>query len=165
MTDLPDPLRLRFLKKVTETIEGVMVANGFRHDLVGKVFRGRYIFGDSDPLPAVSILEPPKEADTVILPGEAIGTAAVNDWDLIVQGWAKDDPVNPTDPLYVLMADVKRALIAEAKKDHPFDFEVVQKVTLGGGVIRPPEEGLSSYAFFWMNMRVTLVEDDEDPFS
>ena len=58
---MADPMRLVILKALCAHIEAqVRISNGFQHDLQGRVFRGRSVFGQDDPLPMVSVLEAPR---------------------------------------------------------------------------------------------------------
>ena len=101
-----DPFRLRVLKALTATLETISTANGYQHDLNGKVFRGRAVFGNSDPLPMISILEaisPQSESGMAPTDGQQI-----ENWELLIQGFVEDDEQNPTDPAYYLLADVKQ---------------------------------------------------------
>ena len=111
---MSDPFRLRVLKAMTATLKSVTIENGYVHDLSMAVFRGRDDFGDDDPLPLVSILEHPDALDTTQAKNDS---GAINPFRLLVQGFVKDDPENPTDPAYHLVADVITALVKEKKKD------------------------------------------------
>ena len=54
---MADPKRLVVLKALCSHLEAqVRTTNGFQHDLQGRVFRGRSVFGQDDPLPMVSVL-------------------------------------------------------------------------------------------------------------
>ena len=165
MPTYEDPVRLRVLKALTDALEEISVANGYRHDLAGAVLRGRLMFGSGDPLPMLSILEVP-------LPEEQIAASAGNPtlygkWGLIVQGWADDDHKNPTDPAHFLMADVKQRL-AVAKKLERGDSllgmgDTVTNLEIGVGVVRPPDE-LSDKAYFWLGLMLTIVERADKPY-
>ena len=107
-----DPFRLTVQKRLTAALEEVTVLNGYQFDLDGKVYRGRSLFGDSDPIPMVSILENPiPEEQLPSPPGLNKGT-----YSLVIQGFSEDDRDNPTDVAHVLMADVKKRLGLEARK-------------------------------------------------
>ncbi len=165
----PDPFRLRVQKAFTAALEQITVANGFRNDLAGSVFRGRTIFGDNDPLPMVSMLEEPIAPENDLSPRS--GTAETGDYVLMVQGFIKDDPENPTDPAHVLLADVKRRLVElkadDRRQDRPFRFgpkaNTVVSVSWDGGVVRPADE-VSAVAYFWLRVTFELAEDHLNPF-
>lgn len=162
---MSDPFRLRVLKALTRALEEITEDNGYRFDLAGKVFRGRDIFGDSDPLPMVSILEAIEEQKQ--LPAPQTGTTSTGPWELLVQGFVDDDFAHPTDPAHALMADVKRRLIAERTKGRGYDvLGMGGKVTdlkISHGVVRPPDE-VSGKAYFWLRLTLEVVENLLDPY-
>ena len=160
-----EPLKLQILKAMTASLSGITLDNGFRHDLAGSVFRGRAIYGENDPLPMVSILEAPVPIDKINSPKPA--TVDSGGWELLVQGFSRDDRDNPTDPAHLLMADVKTVLITERKKSEgqfnttgPFGLgKFITSMYIGQGVVRPPEEFVSSKAYFWLGVRLGIVEN------
>lgn len=167
--------RLATLRALTEHLETtVSVANGYTHDLAGKVFRGRARFDTADPIPMVSILESPNPDRFPNRAGEHdhIGGVKQRDnWTILVQGWVTDDKLNPTDPAYPLMADVKKALMLLVKHDQHGE-PVSPSYRLGGlinglelepGTVRPPDEQ-SDKAYFWMRVILKFVENVSDPF-
>lgn len=164
------PLRLRIQRKFTEILETATFTYPYAAGVVtspmaGKVFRGRVIFGDDDPLPMLSLLEVPIPLDQVPSPPDSEFSSGR--WELLVQGFVDDDPLNPTDPAHWLMAEVKRVLAEERKKNSDFRlFDMGKKVRnmwVGPGVVRPPDE-ISAKAYFWLNVTLELVEDLADPF-
>lgn len=161
---MADPFRLRLLKKVTEVIASVTPANGYQHDLSTSVFRGRMMFGETDPLPMVSILELPVQPDQLPVPEES--SAAHGEFELLIQGFVVDDPLNPTDPAHLLMADVKKALVQEkTRDDNILGFGTkVTALRIGGGSCRPADE-VSDKAYFWLPLILRIVEDLDDPFA
>lgn len=169
MAQIDNPIRLEALKRMTAVLEGITVANGYLHDLAGHVHRGRGVYGDETPVPCLSILEAPIPLDQ--LPSAKDNVAQTGPWELVVQGWVKDDRVNPTDPAHVLLADVKRCLARERLKtdwDDPADgiFGLGRFVTalyIGPGVVRPPEE-ISAKAYFWLTVTLDIAEDMTKPY-
>lgn len=168
---MPKPFRLRVQEALTAELEGITVANGFQSEIgPGKVFRGRLYFGEKDPLPMISILEEPIAADSDLEPED--GAGGVTPYALMVQGFVKDDPDNPTDPAHYLMADVKRVLVKLKGQvdddERVFHFgakaPTVLDVSFGGGVVRPPDD-LSAKAYFWLRVTFDLAEDNEDPYA
>ena len=171
------------MKALTACIEGVTTANGYSHDLKDKVLRGRLFFGDNDPLPMVSIIEPPLPIDRLPAPAEA--SQSSGKWELMIQGWVEDDLENPTDPAYRLVADVKRVLAVEgARKDSDGRLNilgfgrpakitengrevnvgnVITSMKVGAGVVRPPEDGISDKAYFWLHLNLEIIEDNARP--
>jgi len=161
----PDPFRLKVLKGLTTSLEYITVAHGFHNDLSGKVFRGRSVYGDDDPVPMVSILEPPIPLDAVFAQGQ--NPNSVGNWELLLQGFVKDDRKNPTDPAHHLMADVKKHLVFEKQRDRGNNiFGLGGRVTeifIGQGSVRPPDT-MSNKAFFWLILTLGLAEKLDNPY-
>ena len=168
------PLRLEIQKRLTVVLEQITPSNGFVMDFsattVKRVFRGRAVFGDNDPIPMLSILEAPIPIDQ--LPAPADSGMSSGGWELVIQGFFKDDKENPTDEAHVGLADVKKRLAMEAMKSlllsHPNDGILglgndVLKMQIGPGVVRPPDE-ISAKAYFWLNLQLDLAEDLTDPY-
>lgn len=134
-------------------------------DMTGRVYRGRSIFGDGDDIPMLSILEVPIPLDQVPPPSDSPYSNGT--WELLIQGFTKDDPENPTDPAHKLMAAVKKRL-AEAKmvgkgyRYLGFNKAVID-LRIGAGVVRPPDE-VSAKAYFWLNVSLDITESLDDPF-
>jgi hypothetical protein len=174
MTDRP--FRLRVLDALTEVIKGVSVADGYQHDLgdetvdgdtVQHVFRGRDLFGDNDPLPMVSILEDPRAIDN-IQPDRS--SSISTEWDLMIQVFARDDVDNPTDPAYLLIADVMKALAVECRKDDDLlglgsAEPCVFKMKMSAPTVRPPDTEVSDTAWGIFRLTLTLSEDLLNPFA
>jgi len=171
--------RLEVLHRLRTLLRGITLDAGFDHDLSENVFCGRALFGDSDPIPMVSILESTKVDGGV--------AAGYNDemrkglWPLIVQGWVENDLINPTDPAYNLMADVEamlgRVLTASANTGNPTYPEaymlgtgnsgkgyLIAGISFGPGVVSPPREQISTNAFFFLPVYITLAEKLGQPY-
>ncbi len=172
MADIP--ARLHVLKRLTELLEGVDALDhaGVPYNLVGKVYRGRTEFGDETTLPALSILESPSP-DVGRFAGD--GQAMTDTWVLLIQGWALNDPLNPSDPAYWLAAAVQKrlALLNAEKKDgsaRPLDKEwyqlggLLSKAEVGPSVVRPLDSKTSSRAFFYQPIRVGLAQYVIEPY-
>lgn len=182
-----DPFRLRVQKALAAALEPIKQRDpktGEQKiaDFVGRVFRGRDAFGNNDPIPMLSILEPPLPIDGIV--PSATNTGGMGEWDLMIQGFLPDDKENPTDPAHRLMADVKVALAAEKRRLQPGNRQpdpfgmgkavvlngknvgncVVEIKTIGPGVVRPPEIGVSNMAFFWLTLTLKIAEDIDNPF-
>lgn len=176
---LSNPIRLEVQKRLSELLRGITPAAGYKTDFSGaegsadnKVFRGRAIFGDGDPLPMLSILEVPIPIDQRPPPGDS--TYSSGGWELMIQGFAVDDRENPTDPAHVMLADVKQRLAEERKKlswspalgptTGVLGFgRLITDVRIGVGVVRPPDE-VSAKAYFWLTFELDLAEDLADPY-
>jgi hypothetical protein len=176
-----DPFRLAVLKRLSASIEQISVGAGYHYDLTGKCFRGRLLFGDNDPIPMISIIEPPLPIDRIEAPIKT-GVSS-GDWELLIQGFVADDRKHPTDPAHVLVADVKRALTLESKRvalgtnvpdilgfGVPATLNgvnignVVQSLKVGPGVVRPPEDQISNKAYFLLGVTLKIIEDNANPF-
>lgn len=168
-TTILNPIRLETLKRMTDVLKEITILNGYATDLNGQVYRGRGVYGNETPLPALSILEAPIPLDQ--LPSAKDNQSLAGQWELIVQGWVTDDRANPTDPAHVLLADVKKRLAIERKKvdwDEPEQgiFGLGRSVTalyIGAGVVRPPEE-ISAKAYFWLTITLDMAEDMAEPY-
>jgi len=161
---MADPYRLAVMKALTEQLKGITVANGYTYDLTNSVFRGRAVFGDDDPVPMISVLESPRNE-----PGQFSGeNARKGDLTVLVQGWADDDDENPTDPAYFLMDAVEHRLArvtaissSTGEPVYPTEYllnRLVADFKVQPGVVRPPMmDGISSKAFFYLAVTLTLV--------
>lgn len=178
------PFKLRVLKALTASLKQITPANGYAFDLsdqevsgigtVPRVYRGRAWYGDDDPVPLVSILEGVNPADELFEP-PPLDTSGAYDWPLLVQGFVNDDPQNPTDPAYVLMADVRRRLAEEKKRKaagssmpDPFGLGIngpnkITKLSIGSGVVRPADD-VSARAYFWLSLIPQISENAEQPY-
>lgn len=166
-----DPFRLLVLKSLTEVIERVNPENDCEFDLRGRVFRGRLQYGDDDPIPMVSILEPPIPLEG--LSGQPDNARGSSQWELLVQGFVSDDQKNPSDPAYRLMAEVKQALVREKKTGSLFGYHyqdagrnkgnAVTNMQIGQGAVRPADE-TSGKGFFWLSLLISITENLGDPY-
>lgn len=171
--------RLATLKALTSFLRSeVAVANGYKHDLTeeSQVSRGRMFYTKNEPLPQVSILE---NIDPDRYPRVAGGRdydmpVTAEEWVLLLNGWVEDDKVNPTDPAYELMADVRKALAKLRRRPRPdmADFDnphfnlggLISGLSLEAGIARPPIEQVSEKAMFWMRVKLKFTEDQNDPY-
>jgi hypothetical protein len=168
---MADPLRLVVHKRLTALLETITYADfdGTEIAMTDRVYRGRGVFGDETPIPAISILESPIPEDTGAAPHG--GGLATHRWELVVQGFVRDDRRNPTDPAHILLAQVKQVLAQETQKVHWDRAEdgilglgrSVDDMQIGAGVVRPADE-LSSKAYFWLVLTLKMVEDLTDPY-
>jgi len=166
------------VKAICATIETVTPANDYAHDMSkytdsagrpsDRVFRGRTIFGENDPLPAVAVLEDPRSLDANN--GTGNSTAAANEFRLLIQGFVRDDKDHPLDPAYMLSAEIIKALVG-AKKER---FNIlgmgsrapcVSSLSIGQPIHRPADDEISSQAYFLIPIRLMLAENLETPFA
>ncbi len=174
------PFKLRALTALTNSLKSISTAEGYLHNLADVdgqpcVFRGRQWFGEGDPMPMVSILEGTSPADEVAEP--PTGTNVVEyDWPILIQGFVNDDPLNPTDPAYRLLADVRRRLAVERQRrlsSDPTEFDIlglgasgknrVVSLTIGPGVVRPADD-VSANAYFWLTLTLRVIDNPDAPF-
>jgi hypothetical protein len=169
-TILLNPVRLEIQKRLSALLGTVTVANGYQNDIGPNVFRGRGVFGDETPLPSVSILEVPLPPEQMQPPTDS-GLAS-GKWELMIQGWVKDDKENPTDPAHVLLADVKKCLALESRKSVEWADpangilglgRVIMAMYIGTGVVRPPDE-VSARAYFWLTITLDIAENVAEPY-
>ena len=172
------PFRLRILIALTELLRGVTTTSGYQFDLSNdqdgekRVVRGRLFLGDSEPAYMVSIIEPPSAVEAILNRGPD-NTTRAGEWDILIQGWARDDEDNEEcDLAYALAADVHKALGAELKRTRtgrPGAPDIlgfagkVESMKIGTPVIRPSEE-VSGYGVFYTILTLKIVEDIADPF-
>ena len=184
----PDPLpfRLRVLTALTAALKEITPANGYLFDLAdfdpgdgyprARVYRGRAWFGEDDPIPMLSLLEADAADETSNTPhGVAAGRY---EWSLMIQGFVDDDPLNPTDPAYILAADVVRRLAIETVRkltpgDRSSDSDIlgiglrgVNKLTalrVGTPMVRPADD-VSAKAYFALPLTLTTVEVGISPY-
>jgi hypothetical protein len=162
-----DPFLLRLQKGICDVLATITTANGYKHDLTGAVFRGRFTYGDDDPLPMVCLIEPPQQ-ENQINPARG-ATAGAGPYVVMVQGFVDDDKANPTDPAHRLLADVKCALALEIEKIRgsktAFGIRAnrLSDVSMDRGIVRPSDD-ISSKAYFWLPLRMTVAEKWTDPF-
>lgn len=156
--------RLDALRRLTNFLKEVTPENGYSHDLTLNVFRGRSVFGGEDPVPLISILENPR-SDIGSHAGEVERKDGLG---LLIQGWTFDDHENPTDPAYELMDEIERHLERisvcspiNGQPIFPDDYmlgRTIADIRVHPGVVRPPMEGVSSKAFFYLPVTLTLVK-------
>lgn len=180
------PIRLAILRSITAALKEVNPDNGYEFDLrdddLGRerVVRGDLIIGDDEPLPMVSIMEPPMAVTAISTVRQPDNPKRVGEWDLIIQGWAKKgkrkngvitpaDDRNPMDVGYQLMHEVRHRLAQEKKKARNgvtnffgFPAERISNMTIGDPVVRPNEH-VSEQAVFYLVLTLQITEDMAAP--
>lgn len=160
---MADSYRLQVLKALCAHLETITTPDFTLNDCV---FRGRAIYSDSDPTTMLSLLEAPRPDQPIM--GGTNREASHEQWALLLQGWTKDDFTHPTDPAYALMDAVETHLGQIVASDrmkgtptYPQAYMLgglITSFSFGPGVVRPPTEGVSSRAFFYMPIRVGLAK-------
>lgn len=172
-----DPFRLRVAKAVCDQLKTIKPANDYTNDLsdytdeagrtAERVFRGRTMFGDSDPLPMISVLENPRMDD--VGNGSVSSADAMNQFGLLIQGFVKDDKTHPLDPAYVLSAEVCAALAKAKKRFNILGLggtePCIIAMSIGQPIHRPPDDDVSAVAYFLVPVTLTLAENLETPFA
>lgn len=165
---MSDPIRLQILKALTLHLEGINPDNGYTDDLRGVVFRGRNLLGANDKTkkPALSLIESPTP-DIAMFTGEFDDYRRDN-WTLLIMGLVADDPANPSDPAYI-MADIvtKRLGRLTATKSggrdaYPDEFMLgglISSLNIAPPIVRNPDDKVSSTAYFYLPIRVGVVDD------
>lgn len=181
---MADPKQLRILKKLVDHLEGINPANvdpatgaAYTRDLTGRIFRGRSILTIDDAEDAISILEFPRQ--DIYSPVGQHGIVRLESWMLMLQGWPKDDPENPSDPAYEMKAQIETRLarlVAELPGGrgpaYPDEFMLGQhegqnelaSLTIAPGVVRPPEDAGSRLAMFYMPLVLGVKVNVADPY-
>ena len=142
-----------------------------QYDLAGKIFRGLSVIPAHTAKDALSILEAPRPVF-----GDGAGEKGLKrkgPWTLLLQGWPEDDTYNPSDPAYLLEAACCQQLAkitavdSEGMDKHPevtsrFKGDILS-LTIGQGVVRPPEDNVSRLAMFYLPLVVEIATDLEHP--
>lgn len=177
MTLVTPPFRLKILIALTDLIKTVTPENGYQMDLSDlcenelRVIRGKLFLGDDDPDDIVSILEPPTAVEPV--PQRAPDNQdRMNEWDILVQGWAKDDRHNqPCDRAYVLAAEVQKAIASALpvrQTGRPGATNIlgfgprILEMKIGTPVVRPTE-AITGFGVFYLILTLKIVEDMANP--
>ena len=169
------PLRLEIVRTICAALKEINPDNGYEFDLRDdaqgreRVVRGRLEIGNDEPLPMVSIVEPPMAIEPLSTKRQPDNTARAGEWDLIIQGWAKNDKFNPTDTAYQLEAEVRRRLAKEMKRTNArpgnprgrdyFGLGMkIHNLSIGTPVVRPNEH-ISEQGVFYLVLTLEIVED------
>jgi len=170
--------QLKVLRALTELLEGINPTNEdpetlapYTVDLRNKVFRGRTTLGANVTMPALALLEAPTPVESLHAGKDSL--TKLEGWRLLLQGFAADDQINPTDPAYDLKALVERRLsrVIETKQhngeglfpEHYLLGKLLTDLKILQGVVRPPEEKISATAFFYIPLVVGLTTNASRP--
>lgn len=169
------PLRLEIVRTICAALEEINPDNGYEFDLRpdehgrSRVLRGRLEIGNDEPIPMVSIVEPPMAIEPLSTKRQPDNTTRAGEWDLIIQGWAKNNKENPTDTAYQLEAEVRRRLAREMKRPNArpgnprgrdyFGLGTkIHNMSIGTPVVRPNEH-ISEQGVFYLVLTLEIVED------
>jgi len=181
-----EPKKLLIMQMLTEHLSAEIGVPGCMFDMrpqprkddpsvdERRVYRGRTIFGEDDPVPAISILEAPVDprASTEVASTGTNREQVISEWTLFVQGWVPDDEENPTDPAYRLAAAIEHRLgllFAKSRFGNPLDPKTyllggrVAEIKIGASTVRPVDD-LSVHAYCYLPVVLTLAGDVSQPF-
>jgi hypothetical protein len=163
----PLPKRLAVIKAIQELLATITSAEGDAFDMdMSKVMRSVVLIGSEHrPAPAIlSVLEAPRP-DIAFFADDGQGRA--DNWTLLIQGLTLDDKTaNTKDDAYFLLQDVERrlaritALKSGGRIAYPDVYKLDGKISgveIGAPVVRPPEAQVSSFAFFYLPIRVGMA--------
>lgn len=174
---MADSYMLKVEKALCDHVEAfVSPAQDRPIDLTDSVFRARaYIGGrgSKEPIPMVSLLMAPEVEPETIEAG--LGRKRTRDVLYFFQGWTEPGVESETDPAHELLAEVKKALsnlmfpetndYYMLRAYHPNNRPMIQKLEVGMGLVRPPEDQVSpTAAYFWLPIRLGLIESPADPY-
>ena len=175
---MADSYRLVVLKRLTTLLEGTTLTPvtgldpALPANLTGLVFRGRSVFGDSDPKTMLSLLEAPRSQGTVY--GGVDNEARLETWGLLLQGMCPELKTHPSDAAYSMLDDVERrlsrisaTLTSNGNAKYPEHYRLgasldgngylISDFQMSGGIVRPPTENVSSRTFFYSPLKIGLV--------
>lgn len=166
--DRPLPKRLAVMIALQKLLSEISVAQGDCFNMAGKVFRNRVLIGAdiTGKPPMLAIVEAPRP-DFAIFAGDE-NEARKDMWTLMVQGIVADDrTADSSDDAYYLCQDVERRLhrmqaVKKGSGNPTFPEShllggMITSVEIAPPVIRPPEAGIQSNAFFYVAMRVGMA--------
>ena len=163
---MADTKRLLLLKSLCNyLLTETKTANGYNFDLAA-AYRGKKNFGKEVKLPAIAVLEnfnPDRLPETI---GGVVGTKHKYDQIYLINGWAEGGDVEQEeDSAHLLMGDVKQALgkLLVPRNQSGFFDGLANTLSIEPGVVRPPDEQ-SEKAYFWMRIRLEVVEKVGDPY-
>lgn len=173
------PRQLRVMRWLTTHLEAITgpraeADDSLPYDLEGKVFRGRKIISEEEigSEELLSILEAPR-ALTIETAGNEQTKRNEKNWTLLLQGWTKDDKLHPSDPAYWLKAAVEARLAMIVEKDEVGEAKwpefyrmggLISDMTIGQGLVRPPEQNITKYTMFYLPLIIQLVTDVRRPY-
>ena len=165
------PKRLLVLQRLCTLLETLEI-DGEIVDMTGKVTRGRNIIGEEIEAPALAILEAPRP-DFASYSGEE-AFMRKDHMILLIQGRAIDDKLLPGDKAYYLAAAVEQrlSLIVKTKPngnpqypEHHMLGNLITSLEVAPPVVRPPEDKVSQWAFFFLVLRVGIAVDISAPYT
>lgn len=164
-----DPYRLRVLKAITAELETITVANGYKFDMAGKVFRGRLYYGEDTPVPFLSLIESNDQNTDASQYNPDGATYKKTSLYLLLQGFLafdRDEMTDPTDSAHRLSADTSQCLSRVRARGYPKFLPGLQTITdvvIMPPVVRPADE-ISATTYFWQLLKLDMAEDLRNPY-
>lgn len=166
--------QLVILRALAAHLEGINPDGSHDYDLRGRVFVGRMVFGASDPVPMLSIVESPRP-DPFAVSEDQTKLKRLERWELFIQGWADDaDLAAPCDAAYQLKATVEQRLarIEQRKPNssgglYPDEYRLgglIGSMQIGPGTVRPADGQNVSRPFFFVPLILSVQFDLTDLF-
>lgn len=161
------PMRLVVLTSLRMLLAQMRKTDGDLYDMQDSVHINRLLYGadvQQQHSAMLSIIEAPRP-DFATFAGA--GAARADRWTLMIQGITPDDKTADTEYLpYFLCQDVEKRLLrmteqkASGNPKYPGDYmlgDMISSVEVAPPVIRPPEAGVSSHAFFYLPIRLGIA--------
>lgn len=175
--------KLAIMKALTAHLQGItpdwvdlpsaMAGETCPFDLSESVFRGRLEFGEDIKTPFIALLEAPRQLDPL---GAGVGRLLHDEaWNLLVQGFAKEDRRNPLDPAYEMLAwtQMRLARITTPARNgsrgglYPSEWRLgnlAVEISYQIPIVRPGKDTVSDTAYFYMPISIGMVTDLTMPF-
>ena len=162
-----DPKQLRIMKKLCLHLA---LTPGYAPLTIS---RGKGTVTAKEAEDTLSLLEAPRS-----LFGEPAGRGGIRrdeQWALLLQGWPKDDPKNPSDPAYALKAAVEMQLASiihnddrqgRTRTDRLYRLGGdIASMEIGQGIVRPvsQDQGNSRLAEFFIPLLIEIQTDKLNP--
>lgn len=167
-------LRFELIKQITDYLQSeVNPDNGYKNNLKDHVMRGIAVHSASTmALPAVSVYEGVNSQiaeqghDASRVGGNEDPSVLYGKY-FMISGWTRaQDKNNPTDEVYELMADVKKAfgkLITKLGEGEPIFSGIVTSMEIDPGVVLPREDPNMAPQFV-LRIVPNIVESLVDPY-
>lgn len=174
------PVRVKIINAIVAAIKEVIPASGFHFDLRAddtgrdRVVRGRIAIGNDEPLPFVTVIEPPLAVEAMNTRRQPDNSVRITEWDILVQGWAEDDET-AGDQAYLLCSEVCQRLAQEKRRSdvrpgsgNAYNFfglgKTIFEYSIGSPVVRP-SESVTGQSVFYVILTVKFREDVASPFA
>ncbi len=185
------PKKLRILELMQAHLEGINPANHdpasqvdpeddtttrpYALDLRKNVLIGVSVVGQNQKVPFLGILEPPVPTTLFQFAAEE-GKLRKEPFQVLIQGFARDDKRQPTVPAYILAAQViarlGRVIATNPRNGNPLypseymlgDPKLIIGLRLGQEIVRPPTANVSPTAFFYLPVVVDMALDVTKPY-